>query len=186
MEYRYKIKINNERGRKDKRGSIINFLLSLEDYIRIFLPYKEDHRLYLKNNDKNRLCLCRYDDIGDYTMGNIYIETRSQNSKSALCLPNKGALNLTDPTIRIKALLMGKIRLKELYPNGTFKDRKHKESTKKLIGEKTSISQQGEKNSRYGTCWIYNLAEKINRSIPKEDLQFWIEQGWIKGRKMEF
>ena len=42
---------------------------------------------------------------------------------------------------------------------------------------------QGEKNSQYGTCWIYNSILKENKKIKKEFLNNWIEQGWIKGRK---
>lgn len=38
--------------------------------------------------------------------------------------------------------------------------------------------------SAYGTCWIYN--DKESKKIKKEDLQFYINNGWIKGRKMKF
>lgn len=44
--------------------------------------------------------------------------------------------------------------------------------------------QQGEKNSQYGTCWIYNDKECIK--IKKEQLEEYISKGWIKGRKMKF
>lgn len=39
---------------------------------------------------------------------------------------------------------------------------------------------QGEKNSQYGTCWITNGSE--NKKIKKEDLDFWLEKGYHKGR----
>ena len=43
--------------------------------------------------------------------------------------------------------------------------------------------QQGEKNSSFGTCWIYH--ELIgSRKCRKELLPDYLEQGWIKGRKM--
>ena len=44
--------------------------------------------------------------------------------------------------------------------------------------------QQGEKNSQYGTCWIYNDKECIK--IKKDQLEEYISKGWIKGRKMKF
>jgi len=44
--------------------------------------------------------------------------------------------------------------------------------------------QQGEKNSQYGTCWIHN--NKENKKIQKEDLDNWLSNGWIRGRKMKF
>ena len=42
----------------------------------------------------------------------------------------------------------------------------------------------GEKNSQYGTCWVYNDNESIK--IKKEQLEEYISNGWIKGRKMKF
>jgi len=38
--------------------------------------------------------------------------------------------------------------------------------------------------SAYGTCWIYN--DKESKKIKKEDLNFYINNGWNKGRKMKF
>ena len=67
----------------------------------------------------------------------------------------------------------GKIRI----PNTT--GLKHKESTKKLIGEKNSIYQKGEKNSQFGTYWITNGIE--NKKL-KNNLE--IPFGWYKGRKI--
>lgn len=52
---------------------------------------------------------------------------------------------------------------------------------KKLVEIK---HQQGEKNSQYGTCWIHN--NKENKKIQKEDLEYWLSNGWINGRKMKF
>lgn len=46
--------------------------------------------------------------------------------------------------------------------------------------------QQGDKNSQYGTCWIYNLNLKKNKKIKKEEINDWISKGWISGRKIEF
>lgn len=42
--------------------------------------------------------------------------------------------------------------------------------------------QVGEKNSQYGTCWIYNEEKTIK--IKKEQLEEYINKGWIKGRKL--
>ena len=73
----------------------------------------------------------------------------------------------------------------EVYPS-SWVGRKHKEETKKKIGLKNSIHQQGEKNSNYGKCWIYKEDLKINKTIKKEELDLYLKQGWIKGRKMKF
>ena len=76
--------------------------------------------------------------------------------------------------------------LKEKYPEGVWKDRKHTEESKRKIGQANAIHQKGESNSQYGKCWIYNLELKENKKISKEDLQLWLDKGWIKGRKMTF
>ncbi len=51
---------------------------------------------------------------------------------------------------------------------------------------RTKVFGVGEKNSQFGKCWIYNLEEKISKSILKEELESYLEQGWLKGRKMNF
>ena len=75
-------------------------------------------------------------------------------------------------------------RMKELHKSNkikydTFTDKKHKEETKNKIGEANSISQSGEKNSQYGTCWITNGFE--SKKIKKIDH---LPEGWSYGRKI--
>ena len=62
----------------------------------------------------------------------------------------------------------------------------HTEETKKSIGIKNSISQSRSRNSQYGTCWIYSLEKQQSIKIKKEELNIYISNGWIKGRKMKF
>lgn len=61
--------------------------------------------------------------------------------------------------------------------------KKHTEETKSKISEKLKITSKGEKNSQYGTCWI--TKEGINRKIKIDELDFYIENNWIKGRKLK-
>lgn len=69
----------------------------------------------------------------------------------------------------------GKREKKYFYDwNGKY----HNENTKKLIGNKNSINQKGNKNSQFGTCWITNGIE--NKKIKKEEQ---IPDGWKLGRK---
>lgn len=60
----------------------------------------------------------------------------------------------------------------------TFRGKKHKEETKKRIGEKNSHNQKGEKNSQFGTCWITDGIN--NKKIKKNGV---IPIGWRRGRK---
>jgi hypothetical protein len=69
------------------------------------------------------------------------------------------------------------IILKNLNWNG----RKHTIETKNLISEIKKGVGLGETNSQYGTCWI--TKDGVNKKIKKEDLNNWINEGWIKGRK---
>lgn len=64
---------------------------------------------------------------------------------------------------------------------GNWKGLHHSEETKKIISEKNKISQKGNKNSCYGTCWIYN-DKKESKQIKKEQLDEYISNGWHKGR----
>lgn len=74
----------------------------------------------------------------------------------------------------------------ERYLSGELKPfsfgKKHTEETKQKIKNKlaTIHHQQGKKNSQYGTCWI--TKNDKNKKIKKEDLEFYINDGWIKGR----
>lgn len=54
--------------------------------------------------------------------------------------------------------------------------RKRKETLAKID------HQQGEKNSQFGKCWIKNNIE--NKKIRKDQLDFYLQNGWIKGRNM--
>ena len=56
--------------------------------------------------------------------------------------------------------------------------KKHKESSKRKIGLKTSIAQKGEGNSQYGTMWITNGSEnkKVKKNIDS------LPERWYKGR----
>lgn len=72
--------------------------------------------------------------------------------------------------------------------NNSFYGKKHSEETKKHLSElsKERNLQKGSKNSQYGKIWVYNSQLKINKSIKKEELEFYNQQGWLKGRKMKF
>lgn len=68
------------------------------------------------------------------------------------------------------------------FDSGAYmRGRKHTETTKKIIGEKNSINQKGEKNSQFGTCWITNGLK--NLKIKKEDLSLYPD--WRKGRTLK-
>lgn len=67
----------------------------------------------------------------------------------------------------------------------SFLGKTHTEESKAKIGEANSKHQKGEKNSQYGTCWIYHPESKKNKKIDKTLLDEYTQQGWIKGRKIK-
>jgi hypothetical protein len=78
-------------------------------------------------------------------------------------------------------------KIKKLHKEGkikydTFTNKNHSEKTKEKMREKAHL-RIGNKNSQFGTCWIMNLKLKENKKIKKEELQIWIKNGWISGRK---
>lgn len=66
----------------------------------------------------------------------------------------------------------------------TFSGRKHSDETIRKMKLSHSGQQTGNKNSQYETCWIYNLIEMRNMKIKRQELDYYLQKGWIKGRKM--
>lgn len=62
-----------------------------------------------------------------------------------------------------------------------FLGKTHSEETKRKMSEKRKGTGTGETNSQFGTCWI--TKEGINKKIKKEDLETYLNDGWVKGRK---
>lgn len=67
----------------------------------------------------------------------------------------------------------------------SFLGKHHTEETKRKIGQANS-KYKGPKNSQYGTCWVYSLQENRNLKIQKDELDHFLKNGWIKGRKIKF
>jgi hypothetical protein len=65
--------------------------------------------------------------------------------------------------------------------NYDWNGKTHSEETKQLISEKRKGSGLGETNSQYGTCWI--TKDGVNKKIKKENLETYLNEGWVKGRK---
>ena len=47
-------------------------------------------------------------------------------------------------------------------------------------------SGKGEKNSQFGTCWIYSEDNKSNLKININKLDNYLLNGWKKGRKIKW
>ena len=80
-----------------------------------------------------------------------------------------------------KELMGPKIKkmLKEYYPDGTFKGKKHKPESIERIKTAVAGKQTGNKNSQFGSIWITNGS--INTKIKKDEA---IPENWYKGRSL--
>jgi group I intron endonuclease len=87
------------------------------------------------------------------------------------------------PEQRKAASLKGQLMLQKKYPQGVFRGRTHTEETKNKMRQAAFGKQDGEKNSQYGTRWIYSLELKKSMKISKTDP---LPVGWHEGRKMSF
>ena len=59
-----------------------------------------------------------------------------------------------------------------------------KDSAKKLSEKYLKIGfHKGKNNPMYGRCWVSNLIDKKSISISKDELEQYLQDGWIKGRK---
>ena len=63
---------------------------------------------------------------------------------------------------------------------GPFTGRSHSEESKRKISNSAKGSGLGNKNSQYGTCWVF---KDIAKKIKKEELDSYLSEGWIRGRK---
>jgi hypothetical protein len=90
---------------------------------------------------------------------------------------------INNPEEREKYIESFRERRKEWELEGKIKSppnwygKKHKEESKRKIGEANSLKQKGSGNSQFGSCWITNGNE--NRKMKKNDE---LPLGWRFGR----
>ena len=105
-----------------------------------------------------------------------------ENNKSIYTLPTTGKVVVKDKNGKHFCVSYTDERYLsgELVPN--WKGRKHSEETKRKISmtQLKNQSQKGEKNSRYGTCWI--TKDGVSKSVNESELGIYITNGWTKGR----
>ncbi len=100
----------------------------------------------------------------------------------------------TDEEFRMQYCNTISLRTKRLFAEGKLKNfrsdwtgnkaKKHTQESKDAIGRANAVHQSGAGNSQFGTVWIRNEEHKNSKRVKKEDLQHWLDNGWIIGRKM--
>ena len=191
---------------KDKDGNI--FKCSVNDQKYLLGEWVGSTKGYVAVKDNNdNIFMCSTNDP-KYLSGE-YVSIVSKKFTNTVLVKDKDdnyfRINKNDPKYlsgELTSYMTGKVHVKdkngkiftintddprylngELVPlyTGTKWSDKSKENLKKVFAEKQH--QKGEKNSQYNTCWIYN--DKENKKIKKEDLEYYLSKGWLKGRKFK-
>lgn len=70
--------------------------------------------------------------------------------------------------------------------NSSFWGKHHDDKAKIAMGVKNSIHQSGEGNSSFGKIWMSSVELKNSKLIAKNEVKNYLDQGWYKGRKMQW
>ena len=88
--------------------------------------------------------------------------------------------------VKIYPLNTGLINAANMMCTASFKNDRSQnklyEWLRKKLSDAQKIRQSGKSNSNYGKIWIFNKTIKINKKIEIEKLEFYIKEGWVKGR----
>ena len=128
---------------------------------------------------------------GSWYAMNSNEELRIEKNRRAARARNKTLWNNSE--WRDKAVKRSSELWKRLWEEGklTYHDwtgLKHKQESRRKMSEthQKNGHQVGDKNSNYGNVWVYNTSLKESKTVPKEELQKYLDTGWLKGRKMSW
>ena len=156
----------------------------------------------VKDKNNNYYCVHKTDprylsgELSGVTKNNVTVKDKNGNKfnisigdprylSGELVSSNKGMIIVKDKNDNNLCVSVNDPRYLSGELVGIWKNKKHNEKSKRKIGEANSINQKGEKNSQYGTCWIYNQELKESKKVKKNELYKWVNGGWVKGRKIK-
>jgi len=91
--------------------------------------------------------------------------------------------NMLKTDVNYKKRWTDSISLSQQGEKNSFFGKKHKPETIELISKIKKGTGCGSNNSQFNTCWIYYGT--ISKKIKKSELEWYLQLGWIKGRKMK-
>ena len=103
-----------------------------------------------------------------------------------LVATSKGFTSVKDKNGKTLRVSVNDPRIKTGELVGVCKGRKISQHAKDIISAKNKINSKGEKNYHYGTKWVYNLELEENKMIKKDELEKYLDLGWINGFKQKY
>lgn len=148
---------------------------------------------FVKRPDTYNVCLGGNRDMGWKTKGLVLVENLDGSHRTMMSKDDLRYETEYFPFIKDKRFVKDKFGKGSLvskddprYLSGElvfiWKDRKLTKEHREKISKANKISQQGKRNSQYGTIWINRNG--IIKKIKREELDLYVKSGWTRGRKI--
>ena len=175
-------KFKNKQINAKKEG--LNCFLTYPDFCNLVrLANIKSSQIGFKSKEK--YVLARYNDCGDYQLGNCRFITQKENaqekkvSEKSRKASSRNIKKFRNKLTEEDKKVINKKIAESRHKNALIRQQKRREEFLKNAHH----SYIGERNSQYGTCWIYK--NNINKKIKKDLLSVYIKDGWLKGRKVK-
>lgn len=134
---------------------------------------------------KEKYVLARYNDSGNYQIGNCRFITQRENaqekkiSEQSRKASSHNIKNFMNKLTEKDKNVINKKITESRHKNALIKQQKRREDFLKHANK----SYVGERNSQYGTCWVSK--DSFTKKIKKEFLDAFLKDGWVRGRKFK-
>jgi group I intron endonuclease len=168
-------------GRENHQTEILEFLPSRKDL------RKREARLINEQLLKDKMCMnLVLGGSGGCTPESQFKRSSAGGKKAAKIIEE---LKKNPEWVKNKSTNISKGLKKAIEENRfkppSFEGLSHSKETKQKMSEKAKL-RTGNKNSQFGTCWIYNNETKQCIKVKNTEIDSYLADGWTKGRKMKF
>jgi hypothetical protein len=132
-------------------------------------------------NEKERTWSSMNDPVVRDKIGKAISNTMQRKIKEDPEYAKAHKVNCAKGLKRSQATIEEKYGVKSLF---TLKNKDEAFQEKRKAKFKEIGFQQGEKNSQFGTCWVYSVEQQVSQKVKKTELQDYLNAGWQQGRKI--